>query len=83
MLGPSTNCIRSLKGGLTPYRDKRCTTRVREYDSPATGAHPDSSEPVTKGRNDGTKIGDKCRNPNTDVQEHNERLLMNSEFDVR
>ena len=83
MLGPSTNYIPRLKEGLTPYRDKRSTTRVREYDSPATGARPDSSEPLTKGRNDGIKIGDKCRKPNTDVQERNELLLMNSELDVR
>jgi hypothetical protein len=68
MLEPSINYIRWLKEGLTPNRDKRSTTIVREYDSPATGAHPDSSKPVTKGRNDGIKIGDKCRNPNTDVQ---------------
>jgi hypothetical protein len=83
MLGPSTNYIRWLKEGLSPYSDIRSTTRVQEYDSPPTGAHPDSSEPVPKGRNDGIKIGDKCRNPNTDVQEHNELLLMNSELDVR
>jgi len=71
--------MRRLKERLTPYRQMRSRTRVREYDSSVTGTHTDSSEPATKGRNDGIKIGDKCRITNSDFQEHNKLLLRNSE----
>ena len=64
-------------------RDMRSSMIVLEYDSPASGSHPESSELFTKGRNNGIKIIYKCGNSNIDVQEHNELLLMKCELDVR